>query len=148
MSKWKCDISQQYFKWDDSHFVKCESFSLTWSCGSRQRDTTSSEWKFQLNNLAVKVLNVLVFFFCFIWIPMLWVYGHYIYFNCHSAGIDFSRQTSTDVRFCHLSLGIYHCKILTVNHYLCLIQHNLSTFLWLELFWHQLCSHWLSVLFA
>ena len=28
--------------------------NFTWSCGSRQRDTTSSEWKFKLNNLAVK----------------------------------------------------------------------------------------------
>ena len=32
-------------------------FSLTWSCGSRQRDTTSSKWKFRLNNLAVKKQN-------------------------------------------------------------------------------------------
>ena len=38
----------------DLHFVKSESFSLTWSCGTRQRDTTSSGWKFSLNNLAVK----------------------------------------------------------------------------------------------
>ena len=32
------------------------NFSLTWSCGSRQRDTTSSEWKFKLDNLAAKGL--------------------------------------------------------------------------------------------
>ena len=31
-------------------------FLLTWSCGSRQRDTISSGWKFRLNNLAVKGL--------------------------------------------------------------------------------------------
>ena len=33
------------------------NFALTWSCGSRQRDTTSSGWKFQLNNLAVEGLK-------------------------------------------------------------------------------------------
>ena len=35
------------------------------SCGSRQRDTTSSEWKFKLNNLAVNglILNVALYFF-------------------------------------------------------------------------------------
>ena len=32
---------------------------LTWSCGSRQRDTTSSGWKFKLNNLAGKGLRKL-----------------------------------------------------------------------------------------
>ena len=57
MLKIKCDINQQYLKTVDLHFVKSEWFSLTWSCGSRQRDTTLSEWKFRLNNLAVKGLN-------------------------------------------------------------------------------------------
>ena len=56
----KCDINQQYLRIVDLHFVKSELFSLTWSCGSRQRDTTSSEWKFRLNNLAVKGLNLLL----------------------------------------------------------------------------------------
>ena len=56
MLKIKCDINQQYLKTVDLHFVKSELFSLTWSCGSRQRDTTSSGWKFRLNNLAVKGL--------------------------------------------------------------------------------------------
>ena len=55
MLKIKCDINQQYLKTVDLHFVKSEYFSLTWSCGSRQRDTTSSGWK-RLNNLAVKGL--------------------------------------------------------------------------------------------
>ena len=36
------------------------NFSLTWSCGSRQRDTTSSGWKFKLNNLAAEGLNVYI----------------------------------------------------------------------------------------
>ena len=58
MTKIKCDINQQDLKRVDLHFVKSEEFSLTWSCGSRQRDTTSSEWKFRLNILAVKGLMV------------------------------------------------------------------------------------------
>ena len=49
-------------------FVKChvksEWFSLTWSCGSRQRDTTSSGWKFTLNNLAVKGLKKITKGYC------------------------------------------------------------------------------------
>ena len=51
MLKIKSDINQQIV---DLHFVKSEEFSFTWICGSRQRDTTLSEWKFQLNNFAVK----------------------------------------------------------------------------------------------
>ena len=54
--KIKSDINQQDLKFFDLHFVKSELFSLTWSCGSRQRVTTSSGWIFQLNNLAVKGL--------------------------------------------------------------------------------------------
>ena len=57
MLRIKCDINLQYLKTVDLHFVKSEYFSLTWSCGSRQRDTTSRGWKFRLNNLAVKGLN-------------------------------------------------------------------------------------------
>ena len=47
------------------------------------------------------IKNVLVCSFCFIWIPMLWVYDHYKYVYSFSAGIDFSRQnlTSIDVGF-------------------------------------------------
>ena len=50
------------------------------------------------------IINVLVSSFRFIWIPMLWVYGHYQYVDSYSAESDFSRQnlTSTDVRFCRL----------------------------------------------
>ena len=52
------------------HFVQYE-VSLTWSCGSRERDTTSSECNLQLNNLAVKELMLFLFFsvsdlFCFL----------------------------------------------------------------------------------
>ena len=45
------------------------------------------------------IIKVLDSSFWFIWIPMLWVYGHYRYFYSYSAGTDFSRQnlTSTDV---------------------------------------------------
>ena len=50
------------------------------------------------------IMNVLVSFFRFIWIPMLWVYGYYTYFYSYSAGIDFSCQNmaSRDVRFWRL----------------------------------------------
>ena len=60
MVKIKYDINQQYLKTVDLHFVKSEIFSLTWSCGSRQRDTISSGWKFRLNNLAVKGLSIIL----------------------------------------------------------------------------------------
>ena len=56
--KMKCDNNQQDLKKVDPHFVKSEYFSLTWSCGSRKRGTTSSGWKFKLNNLAVEGLKV------------------------------------------------------------------------------------------
>ena len=44
---------------------------------------------------------VLVSSFRIIWIPMLWVYNHYTYFNSFGAGTVFIRQnlTSTNVRF-------------------------------------------------
>ena len=50
------------------------------------------------------IANVSVSFFCFIWIPMLWVHGHYKLLNSFSVGIYFRRQnlTSTDVRFWRL----------------------------------------------
>ena len=51
MLKIKRDINEQDFKTVDLHFVQ---FLSTWSCVSRQRDTTSSWWKFKLNNLALK----------------------------------------------------------------------------------------------
>ena len=59
MLKIECDINQQYLKTVDLHFVKYEYLSLTWSCGSRKRDTTSSGWKLKLNNLAAKGLTPL-----------------------------------------------------------------------------------------
>ena len=56
--KIKRDTNQHDFKIADLRSVNSELFSLTWSCESRQRETTSSGWKFQLNNLAVKGLEV------------------------------------------------------------------------------------------
>ena len=63
-------------------------------------------------------ITVLVSFFRFIWIPRLWVYGHYKYFHSFSAGTDFRQQklTSTDVRFCRLKSvpalkGLNVCRI-------------------------------------
>ena len=46
----KRDINVQDFKIVDPYFGKSEYFLLTWSCATRQRDSTSSGWKFQLNN--------------------------------------------------------------------------------------------------
>ena len=47
------------------------------------------------------IINVLVISFWLIWISMLWIYGHYKYFNSFSAGIVSIRQNlpSTDVIF-------------------------------------------------
>ena len=58
MLKIKCDINLQDLKIIELYFVKSELFLLTWSCGSRQRDTNSSGWKFELNILAVKGLTL------------------------------------------------------------------------------------------
>ena len=50
------------------------------------------------------IINVLVRYIRFIWIPMFRVYGNYIFLNYFSAGTNFGRQnlTSMDVRFWHL----------------------------------------------
>ena len=56
MLKIKRDTNQQDLKIVDLHFVKSKYFSLTWRCGSHERDTASSGWIFKLNNLAVKGL--------------------------------------------------------------------------------------------
>ena len=47
-------LNQQDFKIVDLHFVKSKNFLLTWNFDSCQSETTSSGWKLQLNNLAVK----------------------------------------------------------------------------------------------
>ena len=41
------------------------------------------------------IINVVFSFFRFIWIPMLWVYGHYTYFYPYSVVIDCRRQILT-----------------------------------------------------
>ena len=58
LPNFKRDINQQYFQIVDLHFVKSESFSLTRSCESRQRDTTSSVWKlFRFYKMEAKESN-------------------------------------------------------------------------------------------
>ena len=47
---------QQHLKIIVLQFDKFEWFSLTWSCESRQRDTASSGWEFQLKNVPLKGL--------------------------------------------------------------------------------------------
>ena len=50
------------------------------------------------------IINILASYFRFIWIPMLWVYDLYKYFNSYSAGTVYRRQnlTSSDGRFWRL----------------------------------------------
>ena len=54
-------------------------------------------WRPKIVFLFKIIINVLVSSFWFIWIPMLWIYGHYKYFNSFSV---FTRQNlmSADVR--------------------------------------------------
>ena len=62
------------------------------------------------------IINVLASSFRFIWIPMLWVYGHYEYFYSYSAGIDFNRQNlilTTKVAPCTERVKMYW-KLLTL----------------------------------
>ena len=51
-----------------------------------------------------RIINVLVSSFRFIWIPMLWVYSHYILFIFFSAVAIYRRQilSSIDIRFWRL----------------------------------------------
>ena len=61
------------------------------------------------------IINSLVSSFCFIWIPLLWVYGHYKYLHSYSAWVYFRRQnlTSIDVRFWRLkSISTFTLKTL------------------------------------
>ena len=55
MLKIKRDINQEDWEICNLHFEKSEYFSLIWSCESRQRDTTFSEWKFKWSNLGVYI---------------------------------------------------------------------------------------------
>ena len=57
MLKTQSDIDQQYLKIISLHFVKSEYCSPERSCGSGQRDKTSSEGKCKSNNMAVKGLT-------------------------------------------------------------------------------------------
>ena len=54
------------------------------------------------------IINVSVGSICFIWIPMLWVYGHYNFFLSFSAGINFRRQNLTpNVGVCAERVKLY-----------------------------------------
>ena len=83
---------------------------MLWCCHQPRRETNINPPRaeyFCLNHRDQRVfqfeniINVLVGSIRFIWIPLLWVYGHYKYLQSFSAGIDCRRQvlTSTDVRF-------------------------------------------------
>ena len=76
-------------------------FQLTWCSDHRKpyfRKSHGDQRVFSIRNNH-KCLSQL--FLWFIWIPMLWVYGHYRYFHSYSASIHIRRHNlmSTDVRF-------------------------------------------------
>ena len=79
-----------------------QNISITFiQCWTNVEDVGPTLYKCYTNNALCLLGNVLISSFRFIWIPMLWVFGHYTHFNSFSAGIVFIRQnlTSTDVRF-------------------------------------------------
>ena len=49
---------------------------------------------FSINPFKI-IINILLSFFRFIWIPVLWVCGHCKYFYSYSVGIDMRRQNLT-----------------------------------------------------
>ena len=57
MLKMNRNINQQDLKIVDLHFAKCDTFSLTWSCESGQRDTASNGREFKFTKLDVKGLK-------------------------------------------------------------------------------------------
>ena len=64
------------------------------------------------------IIRIVVSSFCFIWIPMLWVHGHYKYFISFGAGNDFRRQSITST--------LYRRQILTINVDPRTVRANLS----------------------
>ena len=85
--------------------------------------------------------HILVSPFCYIWIPMLWVYGHYNLFNYFSAVIVFGRQnlTFSDVRFARVKSYFY-------GHLICYIVDILPT-IFLSIF-HWAVQHATFLLFT
>ena len=68
-------------------FCQIWIISHTWSCGSRQRDTNSSGWKFGLNDLAVEGLTFCAAPFITVIFPAFWswLFSSYYYslVTCH-----------------------------------------------------------------
>ena len=81
-----------------SHFVWWEVHTFSTS-GTIYLTLKAFEY-FRINHGDQRFFPILNHHSCFIWIPMLWVYGHYKYLYSYIVGVDFSRQnlTSTDVR--------------------------------------------------
>ena len=78
------------------------------------------------------ILNVLVTSFRCIWISMLWVYGHYKYYNSFCAGFEFRRQNLT-LSKCHkFWYRAVDCATLwctPVWLYICMHVHNSTALL-------------------
>ena len=66
------------------------------------------------------IINDVVSFFRFIWIPMLWVYDNYEYLNSFTAGAVFIRLTFTDVRLWRiktvLALKLHYSFLILSRH--------------------------------
>ena len=128
MLKIKCDINQQYLKTVDLHIFKSEYFLLTWSFGSRQRDTTSSGSKFKLNNLAVKGINLLEFLINDLSHMTLYKFDKSIYIFRYEEAVGHRlrgncpkrvNQYDSHVGFCvdkHIILNIIAIKIYSIFH--------------------------------
>ena len=83
----------------DTHISQCSNESVLFRSRSTLKyfriNHGDQSCCFSILGLSRLIINVLVSFFCFIWIPMLSVYGHYKSCNSISAGIDFRHQNQT-----------------------------------------------------
>ena len=59
-------------------------------------------------------INDSVSSFRFIWITMLWVYGHIGYFHSYSAGVDFRRRNLTSKVDPHTAKVTFHLLVMRI----------------------------------
>ena len=83
------------------------------------------------------IINVLVMSFRFIWIPMLWVYGHYTYFTLAVRGstLDIYRRliltSKINPRAVRVKASI--TKVVTVNNgFLTIFKSNLTSYIFVN----------------
>ena len=84
------------------------------------------------------IINVLVSSFCFIWVPKLWIFGHYKYFISFSAGTVFIRQNYKDGQRTERAMGLLldaiNYRFVTIKTYI----HIDHQFLFLPLLFSSL----------